>query len=239
MHKYKTNNKMLDRARKTVLAIINKENRGYLSPSETDLFFTQAQLEIFEDYFIEYTKWVAKANLRLSNSGYANMPKRLREKIEVFAEIQDISPNSINGFFDFPSDTYYINELYYNDIEVEEVDKQRMKYLKRANLTAPTEEYPAYTVYGRAVKVLPSSITTITCDYLRKPKSPKWTYIEVLGNPVFNISNSDFQDLEIHPSDEPKLITKVLSYVGISIREADIVKIMDNKNIIDLQKEKI
>ena len=56
---------------------------------------------------------------------------------------------------------------------------------------------------------------------------------------LFLFMPDDFQDLEIHPSDEPKIITKVLSYVGINIREADIVKLMDSKNIIDLQKEKI
>ena len=231
---------MLDRARKTVLAIINKENRGYLSPSETDLFFTQAQLEVFEDYFVDYAKWIAKSNLRLSNSGYADMPKQLREKIEIFAKVANLTFDSGTSLFDFPSDSYYVNEIFYLEREVEEVDKQRMKYLKRANLTAPTVEYPAYTRYGKAVKVLPSTIETdVSCDYLRKPLPPKWTYVSVSGNPIFNQSASDFQDLEIHPSDEVKIITKVLSYVGISIREADIVKLMDNKNVIDLQKEKL
>lgn len=231
---------MLDRARKTVLAVLNKENRGYLSPSETDLFFTQAQLEVFEDYFVDYAKWIAKSNLRLSNSGYADMPKQLREKIEIFAKLGTMSLDGGSGLFTFPTDSYYVNEIFYEDREVEEVDKQRMKYLKRANLTAPTVDYPAYTRYGRAVKILPVSIVEgVTCDYLRSPLPPKWTYVEVGGNPIFNLSAVDYQDLEIHPSDEAKIITKVLSYAGIHMREADVTKLMDNKSIVELQKEKI
>ena len=60
-----------------------------------------------------------------------------------------------------------------------------------------------------------------------------------MGNPVFNSSATDYQDLEIHPSDEPKVIMKVLAYVGIHLREADIVNAMAQKESIDLQKEKI
>ena len=36
-----------------VLAIINKENRGYLTPQEFNLFANQAQIEIFEQYFFD------------------------------------------------------------------------------------------------------------------------------------------------------------------------------------------
>lgn len=229
---------MLDRARKTVLAIINKENRGWMSPSQGDLFFNQAQLEIFEDYFTEYTKWVAKANLRLSNSEYSDLPKLLREKIEVFSESSELTYNGTSLLFEFPSDAYYVNEIYYDNQEIEEVSKKKIRYLENSILTSPTEDYPAYTRYGRAVKVLPNTIVDeVYCDYLRRPLTPKWTYTMVLGNPVHNPSAVDFQDLEIHPSDEPKIIQKVLSYMGIHIREADIVKIMNNEEVLDLQKQ--
>ena len=35
----------------TVLAILNKEQRGYLTPDEFNKVGTQVQLEIFESYF--------------------------------------------------------------------------------------------------------------------------------------------------------------------------------------------
>jgi hypothetical protein len=68
--------------------------------------------------------------------------------------------------------------------------------------------------------------------YIRKPLDPKWTYTVVNNNPLFNPSAADYQDFEIHPSDEPKLIIKILSYMGVSIREQDIFTVaesMDNE----------
>jgi len=38
----------IDTVYQRVLAIINKENRGYLTPQDFNLFANQAQLEIFE-----------------------------------------------------------------------------------------------------------------------------------------------------------------------------------------------
>ena len=35
----------------TVLTILNKEQRGYLTPQEFNLFAIQAQQDIFEQYF--------------------------------------------------------------------------------------------------------------------------------------------------------------------------------------------
>lgn len=229
---------MLDRARNTVLAVINKENRGYITPAESDLFFNQGQLEIFEDYFLDYTKWIAKQNARLSNSDYSDIPQQLREKIEIFADTSIMTYDATTGLFKYPTDAYYVNEVYYNQEEADEVDKRRMRYLAKSNLTAPTTDYPIYTRYGRSVLMHPSTINTnVSCDYLRRPKTPKWTYTEYNSQPIFNPSASDFQDLEIHPSDEAKIIVKVLGYVGISIREADVVQLMSAKETIELQKD--
>ena len=43
----------IDTVYQRVLAILNKENRGYVTPQEYNLFANQAQLEIFEQYFFD------------------------------------------------------------------------------------------------------------------------------------------------------------------------------------------
>ena len=42
---------------KTVLSILNKEQRGYITPSEFNKVATQVQLEIFNEYFNELRSW--------------------------------------------------------------------------------------------------------------------------------------------------------------------------------------
>ena len=42
----------IDTVYQRVLAALNKEQRGYITPQEFNLFANQAQLDIFEQYFM-------------------------------------------------------------------------------------------------------------------------------------------------------------------------------------------
>ena len=64
------------------MAVLNKDNNGYLTPEEFNLFAKQAQLEIFEEYFYNYNNLLNKNNKRLSNTGYADLPRQLEEVID-------------------------------------------------------------------------------------------------------------------------------------------------------------
>ena len=43
----------IDKVYQKVLAFANKEQRGYITPQEFNLFADQAQMEIFEQYFYD------------------------------------------------------------------------------------------------------------------------------------------------------------------------------------------
>ena len=47
----------IDTVYQTVLALANKEQRGYITPLEFNLLANQVQLEIFEEYFPELNQW--------------------------------------------------------------------------------------------------------------------------------------------------------------------------------------
>ena len=42
---------IINSVRETVLSVLNKNNYGYITPSDFNLYAKQAQLDIFEDYF--------------------------------------------------------------------------------------------------------------------------------------------------------------------------------------------
>jgi len=88
--------------------------------------------------------------------------------------------------------------------------------------------------------VYPSTINeqgAVLAQYLRYPKDPKWTYIDLdRGEPVFNPSAADYQDFELPIEDEPLLVTKILQYAGLSIREAQVVNYGAQEEIKDMQK---
>jgi len=64
---------------------------------------------------------------------------------------------------------------------------------------------------------------------LRSPRNPKWTYTNVAGNPVFNPSASDLQDIDLHESLMIPFLTKVLNYCSVSIREPEVEQYVNSE----------
>ena len=48
---------LIDTVYQRVLAIANKEQRGYITPQEFNLFANQAQMNIFEQYFYDLNQF--------------------------------------------------------------------------------------------------------------------------------------------------------------------------------------
>ena len=77
----------IDTVYQKVLAIANKEQRGYITPQEFNLFANQAQKEIFEQYFYDVNQW----NRQHGNSTeYSDMLTLLDEKVEIFETFKQV-----------------------------------------------------------------------------------------------------------------------------------------------------
>ena len=233
---------MINSVRNTVLAILNKNNYGYISPSDFNLFAKQAQLEIFEEYFSGYNDLVNKENARQSGTDYANQKKALEEAIELFAltsTLTQVAP-STNRFY-LPSvtttgfDYFMLNKVLCYDAsgvtrvfkaEAEKVTHGKITMLVNSNLTAPTENFPAYTQEGSVLTVYPATFNLaneMDVRYFRYPQDPQWTFTTLTnGEPVFNQSPGlGYQDFEVPVEDEIKLVSKILQYAGMSIRDIE------------------
>jgi hypothetical protein len=231
---------MINSVRNTVLAILNKNNYGYISPSDFNLFAKQAQLEIYEEYFSGYNDFINKENARVSGTDYANQKKALEEAIELFAVTSTLTQvTAASNRYYLPSvtttgfDYFMLNKVLCYDAsgatrvfkaEAEKVTHGKITMLVNSNLTAPTENFPAYTQEGSILTVYPSTINLpneVDANYFRYPKDPKWTFTTLTnGEPVFNQSPGlGYQDFELPIEDEIKLVSKILQYAGMSIRE--------------------
>ena len=103
---------MINTVRATVLSIANKNNYGYITPSDFNLYAKQAQLDIFEDYFYQYNSWIIKQNARVSGSEYADILKGLVEVIDSFSETRGLTTPGIN-LYNLPENYYLINKINY------------------------------------------------------------------------------------------------------------------------------
>jgi len=68
----------------TVLSILNKEQRGYITPDEFNKLATQVQLEIFENYFENINQ---QLRVPQTTNEYANRQKNIDDCISIFKTI--------------------------------------------------------------------------------------------------------------------------------------------------------
>lgn len=235
---------MINNVRNTVLTILSKDNRGYLTPAEFNLLADQAQKEIFENYFYQYSTALAKQNTRLHGSGYSDIPARMSEVIDLFmvpgeALVYD-NTTYATPIFVTPAEYYKIQNVVYDDVtEIDYVTKQEARMLNSSKMTKPNVTFPVYTLDNEGIRVYPDTIDDlVTADYIRYPKTPKWTWVSLSGGePVFNQSALDYQDFELPLSDENNLIVKILQYAGLTIRETEIVQAAKAEEIQDKQEK--
>jgi len=116
---------MINTVRNTVLSVLNKNNYGYLSPSDFNLFAKQAQLDIFESYFYQYNYQINKENARQSGTGIADLAKGIEESMDLFSVTEGLFLDTVGtaGSYQMPSadttgsDYYFVNKvLVYKDI---------------------------------------------------------------------------------------------------------------------------
>ena len=227
---------MINQVYTTVLSILNKDNRGYVSPMEFNTYAELSQMVIFEELFHKYAKSLAKQNARMYHSEFSDIPKHLREVFDVFVDEGDLTLDTLTGLhYQSEPDFYKAIKIelipagkteYGERKEVEEVSKLEINKLLNNNLIAPTSEYPVYIGIDGKYKIFPfDSVSKGVITYIRKPKAPKWTYIAVGNGPLFNPSASDYQDFELPVQFFSDLVIKILSYCGIEIREADVIQV--------------
>jgi hypothetical protein len=231
---------MINEVRNTVLSILSKDNRGYITPFEFNLFAKHAQREIFENYMQQYSNAYLKRIGRAYGEGYTDVPKRIAEGMDIFYTSSNLTYSGTH--FNTPADMYLLDKLVYNSsLEVEKVSHKKILNLLSSNLTAPTTSYPVYTYDETGLIVYPSSITSaVSASYLRFPLDPKWTYVAMGAgdsDPLFNPSASDYQDFEVSEDEFTILVVKILGYCGVSIREPEVVQIAKAEEIQDTQQK--
>ena len=106
----------IDTVYQRVLAIANKEQRGYVTPQEFNLFARKAQLEIFENYFNELDFFLKRPGS--NDTVHADDIDSIREKIDRFEVFdQYLVPDPVTVQHTLPS-YYRMGKIYYNNAAI-------------------------------------------------------------------------------------------------------------------------
>jgi hypothetical protein len=132
----------IDTVYQRVLALANKEQRGYITPQEFNLLANQAQLDVFDQYFYDLAA-MAQLSKRQEpqQSPGANNPlepdfgdavNMLREKISIYqgADVA-LTYSATNGSFSMPvlsSTIYKTGRMYYSGTGGAAIPLKRIEY---------------------------------------------------------------------------------------------------------------
>lgn len=231
---------------KTVLSILNKEQRGYMTPQEFNRTATQVQLEIFEQYFDDLNQ---QLRVPQSDEDYSDRVANIEEKMSIFETtgLCTYTSNIAGGYFSLPTtdsyglvcSPYRLGSLAYKNVynasigPLEELQKAEFYNIQNSRLTASTLANPTFLRESGRIVVAPNTIVSnIIANYIRKPLDPIWGFsIGSRGQYIYNPApftignpNTGSRNFELHESEQTRLIIKILVYAGIIIKDPQIVQ---------------
>jgi hypothetical protein len=223
-----------------VLAIANKEKRGYITPLEFNLLANQAQLDIFNQYFYDVGQF---NRLPKSEEQYLNAIDIVKQKISVFEKFRGapsaVSSNTITLHVDAfeLGDVFYVDSGLYTFIE--KVDQKELMDMQLSPLAVPTALRPVYVkTSSNKIDIYGVSPTTsnIKHNYIKKPIDVAWGSTIVNDVSLYNSSTSI--NSELHPSEETKLVVKILALSGIILEDPNLYQSASQEEMKDLQQSK-
>ena len=222
----------VDTVYKTVLLILNQQQRGYMTPDEFNKVATQVQLNIFERYEDDLNQMYRAPQ---NDTEYANRVKNIEENLQFF---QRTGATTYVGphFTLTPTDIYRLGSVFYQGTELTQyAQRNEITQLLLSPLTQPSTSFPIYLYENDLLYVYPTTIivsTDITISYLKTPADVVWGYgVGTLGQ--FEYSAGTSTNLELNISEQTNVITRILAYAGIIINDPTIIQVAAG----EIQKE--
>ena len=242
----------IDRVYQKVLALANKEQRGYITPQEFNLFADQAQMEIFEQYFYDINQWNRQHG---NNTAHSDMLTNLEEKVSFFekydqtAEVQGNNGNVMISLFTHIYRLEMVRVDYQENssfVVAEEIQLNELNKYGTSPLGKWSKKRPVYTRYTgstnpQALKVYPypssdADIDRVLLSYIQTPATPNWNYVVVNDKALYNSTSST--NFELHASEESELVYRILAFAGIAIEKPQLTQIAAGLEQAKVQQEK-
>ena len=226
----------VDTVYKTVLLILNQQQRGYMTPDEFNRVGTQVQLNIFEKYADDLNQ---QYRMPQNDTEYANRVKNIEENLQFF---QRTGATAYVGphFTLTPTDIYRLGSVMYQSAELTQyAQRNELLQILKSPLTQPTNSFPIYLYENNLLYVYPTTIqSSITVSYLKTPADVVWGYsVGALGQ--FQYAAGTSINFELNISEQTNVITRVLAYAGVIINDPTIIQVAQGEIQQEEQNSKI
>jgi hypothetical protein len=237
----------------TVLYIINKEQRGYITPAEFNSLATQVQDEIFQSYFPDGNQLNRlNQNNTQNDTDFFNVFKNIDYRLYPFENEVSFVYDTTNFVWQYtdPNNEGLLGEIYligsiisqYNSDNstsrpssisttnqnsiTQLASKKDYNKIIRSKLTAPTRQYPLCfkTNISNALALsVNPNPDTLLVNCIFKPSTPKWGFFVGALGQYLN-SPANSVNFQLDISEQNNLIINILKYCGIIINDPTIIQ---------------
>jgi len=217
---------IIDTIYQRVLALANKEQRGYITPLEFNLLANQAQDLIFEQYFYDLDQAKRRDT---DTTSLSDMEELIENKLTEFTNVQ-----ALGGGTTYPNN-YRTGRIFVLDAgtnmnyEAKHVEMNEIRnYLGSEFHMMGLRKSPIYhksNIPGSDVEVYNhEGLVTIgvSCEIITRPEKAEWGYDVINERALYNASRST--NFQLHASEDTELVNKILGLAGIVINKPDLAQ---------------
>ena len=217
----------IDTVYQRVLALANKEQRGYITPLEFNLLANQAQMQIFEQYFYDLDQ--AK-RIDSEETSLSDMVELVKNKLSVFISKQAV----VNGVFPI---NYRIGKIFIAGQEAKKIEQ--IEYTNMVNSQFHSLGMQNLSVYVDSTAIGQDIIPyggAATCEVISRPNKAEWGYDVIQEKALYHAGRST--NFELHDSEETELVNKILALAGIVINKVGLASTASGLDQTQIVQEK-
>jgi len=232
----------VNRVYSTLKDLVNKDQKGFVSPAVFNEFAAAAQMNIYNRLFDSGMNALRLRRAGFDQGGDRAKQKQIDEDLSVFAKKQTVT--KLNGVFEKPSglgriismntkSTYALGTFLGTEIQI--VYNQRdIDRVLASDISKPSAEAPV-AIVSSDIEVFPTTINRIDLRYYKLPEGlnaitgakiasqPSFGYVSTVpGVEIYSPSSSiDFELPEHYYMD---LVIEIAQMIGINLRDADVAQ---------------
>tara|TARA_R110000744_G_scaffold311825_1_gene419248 strand:+ start:1740 stop:2510 length:771 start_codon:yes stop_codon:yes gene_type:complete len=247
----------IDEMYRFVQFVANKEQSGFIKPTEFNLAVDRAQMQLFMERYNNPAEY--QPGRPIPRVSYQQTQK-ISDDLRMFIKRLMLPVNS-DGMMNYPDDyihfskaTYkYLSEIDLEDgsanagcvdcssavvgqsststiekiVGVKPVDDGELNNLLSSSIVSPTLDYPILAFFEDGIQYYPKNLSSVELTYLHRPRVPLWSSTLVNNRPIYNPSASI--DLEWSEQVFNEIAIRILSFVGVNLREAELSQYSEGK----------
>jgi hypothetical protein len=193
--------------------IANKNQQGYINPSQFNLIINQAQnsyTSFLLGSFQQYMPGRPMARVELGNNSI------VRQRLAPIIKSATLTIDG-TGFSPYPSDYVQVDAIRTNTLQRIRFVQQDSLYSYYNSVIDPVADNPIYLLEDTGLRFYPATLGSAKLSYVSDPVDIVWAYtLDANGRPVYDSANS--VDPVWHVTSILEIVTRALAMIGINLQ---------------------